>query len=111
MSIYLISLNINANNEKVDPLVSIVIFTKIATGVWHSLSESSWLIKSDKTTIQIANALGALLNQNDELIVIHLSTVDIAVADAENGLHDWLEQSFDDDDEDYCSELTNTFSH
>lgn len=71
MSSYLISYDLNKSGKNYETLIAEI--KKFGTW-WHHL-DSTWIVKSDLTAVQIRDKLSPLIDSDDELLVVHLSGV------------------------------------
>ena len=69
MKTYLIGYDLNKSDKDYNSLIE-----KIKTyGTWWHNLDSTWIIKTNQSATQIKNTLAPLIDNNDELLVMHLS--------------------------------------
>jgi hypothetical protein len=71
MSIYLIGYDLNKPRGE-DDYPNLIKAIKGISGTWWHHLDSTWLVKSDKTAVQIRNLLQPYLDSGDELLVVLL---------------------------------------
>lgn len=59
---------------------------------WHHL-DSTWLVRTELTPIQLRNVLRGLIDSSDEILVIDVSGRSWAGAGFEDRAYDWLRQN------------------
>ncbi len=69
MKSYLIGYDLNKQGQNYDVLIDKI---KSIGNWWHCL-DSTWIVKTDSTAIQIRDFLKQFIDNNDELLVVHLS--------------------------------------
>jgi hypothetical protein len=66
MSVYVISYDLNRPGQNYDDLFDAI--KASGTDWWHCLT-STWLLVSNQSALQVANALWAHMDRNDKLLV------------------------------------------
>lgn len=69
MKSYLIGYDLNKKGQDYDGLISKI---KEFPNWWHHL-DSTWIIKTNKTSVEVRDLLLPYIDNNDELLVVHLS--------------------------------------
>jgi hypothetical protein len=72
MKSYMIGYDLNTPGKDYADLIEAIREKFKPTGFWHHL-DSTWIVKSDETAVQIRNYLKPFLDSNDELLVVRLS--------------------------------------
>lgn len=60
---------------------------------WHHL-DSIWLIKTERSAVEVRNALGALMDANDELLVIDVTGRSRAWSGFSSRGGSWIKENF-----------------
>jgi hypothetical protein len=61
-------------------------------GTWWHYLDSTWLVKTTKTTTQLRDELMELIDANDEVLVMNVSGDLWATAGLEKRANDWLQE-------------------
>lgn len=61
----------------------------LANGHWHHL-DSTWFIRTEKSTTEVRNALRAHIDSDDELLVLDVTGDGWASAGLSKSANDWL---------------------
>lgn len=69
MNSYLITYDLNKPGQNYNDLYEAI--KKI--GLWWHCLDSTWIVKSDKTAVQIRDSITPHIDSNDSLLVAHLS--------------------------------------
>jgi len=69
MRTYLIGYDLNKTGQDYTDLIAGI--KKI--GAWWHCLDSTWIVKTNSTAVQIRDFLSPLIDSNDELLVAHLS--------------------------------------
>lgn len=69
MKTYLIGYDLNKQGQDYTTLIEKI--KKI--GLWWHCLDSTWIVKSDNTAVEIRDFLKQFIDNNDELLVVHLS--------------------------------------
>lgn len=89
MTVYAISYDLNRPGQAYDELYKAI--KSVGSDWWHHL-DSTWLVVTDKTALQVANALWAKMDQSDKLLVTPVgSSSAFAGFDAKGT--DWLNRN------------------
>ncbi len=87
MKTYLVGYDLNrprAENDYPDMIVALKQF-----GTWWHCLDSTWIIKTSLTSVQIRDRLVTLIDSSDELLVVELSGIG-AWAGFDSTCSDWL---------------------
>lgn len=71
MRTYLVGYDLNAPGKNYEPLLKAL--REQFTNWWHHL-DSTWIIKTDLSAMQILNTLTPHIDANDELLVVRLQS-------------------------------------
>ena len=71
MKIYLISYDLNKSGQNYNSLYETI---ENIGGWWHCL-DSTWIVKTNQTAVQIRDTLSSNIDQNDSLLITELSGV------------------------------------
>ena len=89
MKTYLIGYDLNKPEADYPKLIEKI--KDITNGWWHHL-DSTWIIKSNRTSDSILNELETVIDNDDELLVVRLNGEGSWVGFSKKG-SDWLEDS------------------
>ncbi len=70
METYLIGYDLNKTGQDYKTLIEKI--KEISTGTWWHHLDSTWIIKSNSTYVEIRDFLRPYLDNNDELLVVSL---------------------------------------
>lgn len=70
MKTFLIGYDLNKTGQNYTTLISKI--KEISTGTWWHHLDSTWIIKSNSTHVEIRNFLLPYIDNNDELLVVGL---------------------------------------
>lgn len=70
MKSYMIGYDLNKSDKDYDGLIKKI---KEISGTWWHHLDSTWIIKTTKSAEEIRNLLSPYIDNNDELLVAHLS--------------------------------------
>ncbi|MFJ1554174.1 hypothetical protein [Streptomyces mirabilis] len=83
----LIGYDLNRPGQDYKDLIEAI--KELANGYWHHL-DSTWIIRTEKSTSEVRNALKGHIDSGDELLVIDVSGDLWATAGMSESANDWL---------------------
>ena len=69
MKSYLISYDLNSPGQDYDSLYEAI---KAIGSCWHCL-DSTWIVKTDKSAVEVRDSISPKIDNNDSLLVVKLS--------------------------------------
>lgn len=69
MAIYMIGYDLNREGQDYEPLIEAI----KALGTWWHHLDSTWIVETAATAVQIRDHLRPLIDDNDELLVARIS--------------------------------------
>lgn len=69
MKSYMIGYDLNKSDKDYEGLIKKI---KEISGTWWHHLDSTWIIKTDKSAVEIRDLLKPYIDDNDELLVAHL---------------------------------------
>lgn len=89
MSVFCISYDLNKAGQDYESLYKAI--KDVSDDWWHCL-DSTWLVVTDKTALQVATAMWTVMDQNDRLLVTAVGK-DSAWAGFDKQCEDWLKKN------------------
>jgi hypothetical protein len=90
MATLLVGYDLNTPGKNYDDLIDAI---KAESAWWHHL-DSTWLVKSSKTPVQLRDALKKHIDANDELLVIDVTGDSRAWSGFNDPGSKWLKETF-----------------
>lgn len=85
MATYMVGYDLNTPGKNYDRLIDAI---KTYSPWWHNL-DSTWILRTDRSAVEVRDHLARYIDQNDELLVAELTGVGAWRGFAKDG-SDWL---------------------